>query len=259
MIDSKKIMQVSVIFVLAFVSIFGVSKYTSEPSHYQKTIKSLEEKKITVAQLTAASTGAAAAITLLPGDAGTPIADKLADLSGYFVIILAAIYLEKVLTTVTGHLAFTYIIPFACFILILGILLKRDQWKQAAYRIIAFALVLFMLIPASVSISNLIEKTHGYSVQQTIEDANAASQELEENSDEEDENAFDQFVNKVKNGVTGELEKFEALLSSFIDSIAMLIVTTCVIPIGVLLVMIMVIKQFFAAGPANSFREKEQQ
>ena len=246
MTDPKMKMKVQIAFLvlLAIVSFFGISGYTSDPSHYKNTIKSLEDKKLTVAQLTAASTGAAAAITLLPGDAGTPIADKLVDLSGYFVIILAAIYLEKVLTTVTGYLAFRWIIPLACIIIILGILLKKEQWKQAAYRIMAFAGVLFILIPTSVTISDMIEKTHGYSVQQTIEEANAASKELEEHADEEDENVLNQFINKVKNGLSGELEKFEALLSSFIDSIAMLIVTTCVIPVGILLVMVIAAAAF---------------
>lgn len=259
MTDPKMKMKVQIValVLLALVSFFGFSGYTSDPAHYKKTIKSLEDKKLTVAQLTAASTGAAAAITLLPGDAGTPIADKLVDLSGYFVIILAAIYLEKVLTTVTGYLAFRWIIPLACIIIILGILLKKEQWKQAAYRIMAFAGVLFILIPTSVTISDMIEKTHGYSVQQTIEEANAASKELEEHADEEDENVLNQFINKVKNGLSGELEKFEALLSSFIDSIAMLIVTTCVIPVGILLVMVIVVKQFFAISKGTFAGEKE--
>ncbi len=53
-------------------------------------------KKTTALELTAAATAASAAITLIPGDAGTPIADKLADLSSYFLIVVCAIYLEKI-------------------------------------------------------------------------------------------------------------------------------------------------------------------
>ena len=62
-------------------------------------------------ELTAASTAASAAITLLPGDTATPIAEKLADLSGYFLIVLCAIFLEKYLLTITSYVSFTILIP----------------------------------------------------------------------------------------------------------------------------------------------------
>ena len=83
-----RIICVAVAVILALASIFGVAKLTTDPAFYQKSIAALEEKQETVLELTAASTAASAAITLLPGDTATPIADKLADLSGYFLIVL---------------------------------------------------------------------------------------------------------------------------------------------------------------------------
>ena len=91
-----KIICVATALILALASIFGVAKITTDPAFYQKSIAALEEKQETVLELTAASTAASAAITLLPGDTATPIADKLADLSGYFLIVLCAIFLEKI-------------------------------------------------------------------------------------------------------------------------------------------------------------------
>ena len=64
-----------------------------------------------------ASTAASAAITLLPGDAATPIAEKLADISGYFLLALCAIYLEKYLLTVTAYATFRLLVPAACLLL----------------------------------------------------------------------------------------------------------------------------------------------
>ena len=80
------------------------AKYTSSPTMKinAHAIQSLDDKKTTALELTAAATAASAAITLIPGDAGTPIADKLADLSSYFLIVVCAIYLEKYLVTITG-------------------------------------------------------------------------------------------------------------------------------------------------------------
>lgn len=65
-------------------------------------IQSLDDKKTTALELTAAATAASAAITLIPGDIGTPIADKLADLSSYFLIVVCAIYLENIWLPLRG-------------------------------------------------------------------------------------------------------------------------------------------------------------
>ena len=109
-----KIICVATALILALASIFGVAKLITDPAFYQKSIAALEEKQETVLELTAASTAASAAITLLPGDTATPIADKLADLSGYFLIVLCAIFLEKYLLTITAAAAFKVLIPAAC-------------------------------------------------------------------------------------------------------------------------------------------------
>ena len=89
-----------------------IAKYTSSPTMKinAHAIQSLDDKKTTALELTAAATAASAAITLIPGDAGTPIADKLADLSSYFLIVVCAIYLEKYLVTITGLAAFIFIV-----------------------------------------------------------------------------------------------------------------------------------------------------
>ena len=200
-----------------------------------------------MAELTAASTAASAAITLLPNDIGTPIAEKLVDLSGYFVLIFSAIYLEKFLTTVLGYITFRFIVPIALIGLGVNRFFGFEALKRLAIRLLTFGLIMVLLIPSSVGLSNLIEKTHEYSIQQTIDEANNASEEINENNDSEDTNALEEFFNKVKGGVQGQLKKFENILSNFIDAVAVLIVTTCAIPVVVLLLFIGLIRQFFGA------------
>ena len=63
-----RVICVAAAVILALASIFGVAKLTTDPAFYQKSIAALEEKQETVLELTAASTAASAAITLLPGD-----------------------------------------------------------------------------------------------------------------------------------------------------------------------------------------------
>lgn len=69
--------------------------------------------------MTATSAAAATAIAAVPGDATTPVANKLADLTSYFLIILMVIFLEKYLVTLTGYAAFNSLIPVAVLLFVL--------------------------------------------------------------------------------------------------------------------------------------------
>jgi hypothetical protein len=51
------------------------------------SITSLDKKKAAVQSITVSATASAAAVTLLLVDAGTPIAEKLADVSEYSVFL----------------------------------------------------------------------------------------------------------------------------------------------------------------------------
>ena len=113
-VTTRKAALAALLVLAALLSIFAVGKRASDPAYHQASIDALAEKQETVLELTAASTAASAAITLLPGDAATPIAEKLADLSGYFLIVLCAIFLEKYLLTITSYVSFTILIPAAC-------------------------------------------------------------------------------------------------------------------------------------------------
>ena len=77
----QKCISAAVLLLVAILSITVVGKYVSAPENHQKTIASLDEKKQTVMELTAASTVTSALITLLPGDTATPIAEKMADVA----------------------------------------------------------------------------------------------------------------------------------------------------------------------------------
>lgn len=241
-INKKTIIIAAILLAIALLSFFWIAGVASSEGNFNGTYSSLEEKRTNVTELMAATAGSSTAISLLPGDAGTPIADQLADLSGYFMFILAAIYLEKWLVTVTGFVAFKLLIPICCLGLIAGILTRREAWRPVCIKLILFAIILFAVVPSSVVLSNLIDESYKESVQATLEEAQTSSQELQENSDAEDENVISEFIDKVKGGVNAEIQKFENLLTRFIESIALLIVTSCAIPIAVLLFFLWVIK-----------------
>ena len=231
-VDLKKAARIIIPFIIALISIFGVSRAAASREFHAKTIESLDEKRNTVMELTAASTAASAAITLIPGDTATPIAEKLADLSTYFLVVLCAIYLEKYLVTITGYAAFSILIPAACVLDI----------------VIVFGIAIVLIVPASVQLSNLIERTYESSINETIESARQATEEIEGSAGDSDESEDDEsgvlsgFFSKITDGVSGVVEKVENILNDFVEALAVMIVTSCVIPIVVIIFFIWLVK-----------------
>ena len=118
----------------------------------------LTDKRTEVLELAAASAASSVAITALPGDAGTPIAEELARLSGYFTVILTAIYFEKFLAAVAGTAALKFLIPFALLCIILGLWRLGDRMQRAGEKLLIFGLVLLLVVPFSVKLSQAVEK-----------------------------------------------------------------------------------------------------
>lgn len=249
-IRSKKILLAVLPLIIALFSIFVVSKYASSTEFHAKTIETLDEKKLTVMELTAASTAASAAITLIPGDTATPIASKLADLSTYFLVVICAIYLEKYLLTITGYAAFTILIPIACILYSINVFLQNRTWKYLANKMILLAIAIVLVIPASVKTSNLIEDTYQSSIAETLDAARNTTEELENGTEQaEKENAdaglsgiISKVTKSVTDATTGVITKLENVLNHFIEALAVMLVTSCVIPIFVLLFFIWLAK-----------------
>ena len=101
---------------------------------------------LSFAVLAAASAAASAGITLIPGDVATPIADKLADLSSAFLVVLCAIYLEKYLVTMTFYVAFRYLVPAVCLLLVINLFWQRDWLQRLMVKLVAFTVVICAVV-----------------------------------------------------------------------------------------------------------------
>ena len=261
----KKILFALIPIVIALLSFFVIARFTSSTEFNAKTIQSLDDKKTTVMELAAASTAASAAITLIPGDVGTPIANKLADLSSYFLIVLCAIYLEKYLVTITGYAAFKILVPIACVFFSGYLLWRKEILRVVAQKFLLFGLAVYLVIPASVKVADMIETTYASSIESTIETAKQTTDEIEsetgesgqvddKNSNEKSqsdsdsdskENAggfFSGLFNKVQEGVSTATANVENVLNNFIEALAILLVTSCLIPILVLIFFVWLVK-----------------
>ena len=255
-----KVILAAVCIAAGLVSFFVLAGIFSNVDFYADTISALDKSRSKVMELAAAAVASSSAITLLPGDIGTPVAQELAEMSKYFLIVLCAIYLEKFLLTVTGMVAFKYIIPVACLLFIIFIASNEKVFAKIATKLFLFSLVISFTIPVSVNIARMIESNYAASIETTLNNAKENTDTVTKSAEEENKNsnAIEKIVNNITGNVNDLLKKFENTLSSFIEAIAVLIVTSCLIPIGVLLFFLWLVKLVFSIDVNNfSFIRRE--
>ena len=277
--DKKKCILLATWLLIGILSFTVVGKYAAAPEFHQATITSLDEKKNTVLELTMAATATSAVITLLPGDIGTPIAEKVADLSGYLLIVLCAIFLEKYLVTITGYAAFKIFIPAACVLFATNLFVSNRSLDRLARKLLVFGICIFLVVPSSVKISDLIEHTYQAQIEATLEEAKGTEQLLENRVEAEaSDNTAESTVSgnqtsqsqqtaensnlwqKAKDALSSAKEsvasvvenvtisseelvrKVETSLSHFVEAVAVMLITSCVIPLLVLFVFFWLIK-----------------
>ena len=246
--NSKKkwtvIVSVIICLALAAVSFFVLAKPLSTPGTYAGIIRSIEDKVETVLKLTASSTAASAGITAIPGDAGTPIAEKLADFSEYGILILCVLYAEKYLLTILGAGVFRFIIPIACILYPLGYFYRFEGLRPTVRKVIFVSLALYFVIPLSVKVSDLIYDTYQASIDSTIVAAEELAEDAGRLEEEEDsQNAFQRAWNSITAGASNLTQQGAEILNRFIESLAVMIVTSCVIPLLVLVFSLWLINQ----------------
>lgn len=272
--DKKAVLVVSVCLLLAIGSFFFVGNMASNPDNYQNTMKSLEEKQTNVLKLTALTTASSTAVSMLPGDAATPIANKLADLTTYFLVILCAVILEKYLLTITGLAAFKLLIPAGLLLLAVWVFWQKEFLAKIAVKLIVFGFCLYVAIPSSVYVSNMLEETYNASLEVIMDDAESVNTEIEsaagsaeeteekknvEESKEDNtetswwssvvdsgkemldsakdsvEEAVGTITSFGKEKLTELTDKAEKTLNNFIEATAVMLITSCVLPILVFL------------------------
>lgn len=242
----------AILIVLALASLFGIAPMARNPATYRAQIQTLDEKKTNVMALTATSTAASAAVSLLPGDAGQPIAEKLADISSYLIVILAVIYLEKFLITILGFAGFGVLVPLALALFAVMQLIDdrrrvRYALGQFAMRFLVFGIALSLVVPVSVWVTDQIDATYAESVSQQIDDAKTDSSaqadkgdsgKTEESGDSGILGSITDFLEDSAQGITdagkGALDTLTSKLNQLVDTIAVMIVTSCLVPLIVL-------------------------
>ena len=247
--------RIAVIGILALAIILSctvLGNKLTDPATYSHTIQVLDKNRTTVLTLTAASAAASAAVSTLPDDYCTPISEQLSELTSWFMMILGFIYLEKYLLTILGAAACYLLFPIGCGALLIHCFFPNGFLRSLGTKLVAVGLVLVIAIPGGVWVSDRINDIYSESIAMTVQSADAVSESLmQEELDENRESTslIDQaksLMGDLTGTVAGVIRQFRNMLNRFIEAAAVMVVTTCIIPVLVILFFLWIVKTLFS-------------
>lgn len=207
------------------------------------TEQMIEERIDDALTLSTASAISSVVVTLLPEDIATPVAEKMADLTQYFIVALLFLYTEKFLMAILGIGVFKIMIPAACLILAVLLYKKNDEIRTLTLRATAFALILFIAVPLSTRISDIIYSRYAVNIDEVVNSATTITASEEE--EDETKGILDIISEKISGATANFTNKVGALLHAFLDILAVAIVSSCVIPLLVLAFLIWILNKLF--------------
>lgn len=240
-----KLLWLITLLLIASLSIGVISPYVSVPANRRVSVETLDQQKLTAMGLTATVTSASFLVSTLPDDTGTSLADELDDLSGILMLIVCVIYLEKFLLTTTGFVSFSILIPLACAFGAASLSRHGKPLRSWAIKLMLFALLLFFMVPSGVTVTNLVEDTFQESIHQSMNAVDQLSGDVSNSQPDENKSAVMQFISGIGDSVTRMFDTAKNLLSALTDAIAVLVITTCAIPLVTVLFFIWIIKLLF--------------
>ena len=235
----------------AALSFFVVARNLPESDFIMDSLESVEDSSNTVMKFSAATLSASLAISALPDDFATPLADSLADMNIYFVAILVALFLEKILIRYGIEAAFTILIPLACLAESLFIVTKKGILKGLAVRLCVLGLTLAFVVPCNTYITGIIASDLTSYVNDTIEETEGGADKLHEamESGAEDnktifEKLSDLFQDAIRD-ISDLMLHFENTVRRCMNSIAILILTNCLMPLLTFFALKRILKEVF--------------
>ena len=234
----------------AVFSFFVITQWLPNSDFIETSIESVEESNNTVMRLSAATLATAVAISALPDDFATPLAESLADMNIYFVAILVVLFLEKILVLYGIKAAFAIMIPVACLAGVLAVVTKRGFFKSFAVRLCILGLAVALVVPCSTHVTGVVAADLAVYVDHTIEETNAGADKLNEamEGDAEEKTVFEKMSELFQTAISGVSDlmvHFQNTIRKCMNSIAILILTNCLMPLMTFFVLKWILKETF--------------
>lgn len=242
------------ILLIVFAMVFSFTVLTHlipESKYVQETIGHLEDSQNTIMKFSGTTIATSLSLSALPNDFASPLASTVSDLNTYFIFIFAVLFVEKLLVIEGIKIALVWMIPAACILYIAAILTEKDVFKNLGKKILILGLSVIMVVPISTHFTETVCSDYLAYVDDTIEEADAGAGKINEIMAEGNEEAtfFDKLTDAFKtaiNDVNDLLAYFKNVVKKCINSVAVMIVTTFVLPMLVMLLFRWLLTELFA-------------
>ena len=247
---AEPVRNILILVLIGVFSFFVVTSWLPNSSFIKDSIESVEESSNTVMKFSAATLSTSLAISALPDDFATPLADSLADMNIYFIAILVMLHFEQLLIRYGVKLAFAIAIPAACGIGILSILLKKHLLKGIAARVAVLGLAMALVVPCSTHITNYVATDLTAYVENTITDTEDGADKLNEamEGETEEQTIFEKLSDLFQtaiNDMSNLMSHFQNTIRKCMNSIAILILTNCLMPLVNFFILKWILKETF--------------
>ena len=248
--NARTAIRILLLILVAVISFFFIAAFLPKSNFVQNSLKSVEDSSNTVMKFSAATLSTSLAISALPDDFATPLADTLANMNTYFVAILVVLNLEKILVLFGIKTAFKILIPLACLAGTLFIVSGRDVLKSLAIRLCVLGLTVALVVPCSTHITDMVASDLTAYVNETIEETGSGADKIHEATEDGagDKTIFkklsDLFQTAI-DGVSDLLHYFQNSIRKCMNSIAILILTDCLMPLLTFLILKWMLGEIF--------------
>ena len=247
----EKLVKILAIVFLMVFSFTVLTHVIPESKFVQDTVKHLEDSQNTIMKFSGTTIATSLSLSALPNDFASPLASTVSDLNTYFIFIFAVLFVEKLLVIEGIKIALVWMIPAACILGILAIVFEKEMFKNFAKKLLILGISVIMVVPMSTHFTETVCADYLTYVDETIEEADAGAGKINEIMAEGNEEAtfFDKLSDAFKTAISDVndlLAYFKNVVKKCVNSVAVMIVTTFVLPMLVMLLFRWLLTELFA-------------
>ena len=247
----EKLVKILAIVFLMVFSFTVLTHVIPESKFVQDTVNHLEDSQNTIMKFSGTTIATSLSLSALPNDFASPLASTVSDLNTYFIFIFAVLFVEKLLVIEGIKIALVWMIPAACVLGILAIVFEKEMFKNFAKKLLILGISVILVVPMSTHFTETVCADYLTYVDETIEEADAGAGKINEIMAEGNEEAtfFDKLSDAFKTAISDVndlLAYFKNVVKKCVNSVAVMIVTTFVLPMLVMLLFRWLLTELFA-------------
>ena len=252
-LDMKYLPEITKTLLYIFIIVLSICVlfYKVPKMEFMKeTVMSLEDSQNTITAFSGTTIATSVAISALPDDFATPLANTISDLNVYLIFMLIVVFAEKLIVLEGTKIALALIIPIACVLHIVYVWSSKDIFKQFARKFMILGVSIVLVIPISTHFTENVCADYMLYVDETIAETQAGADKINEvMSEDGNQSIFDKLSDALETAIQGFkdlITYFQNVVKKCVNAIAIMIVTTFVLPLLILMLFRWLLKELFA-------------